>query len=107
MKKTSLLSLGLLVLLAAGCASQPLKIPTVTTAAYEKLGEGKGSATGLMLFAFIPIGQNERFVNAYNQAVKSKGGDALLDPVIKENWFWGYILDGYTTTITGTVIKYK
>jgi len=107
MKKTSLISLGLLALLAAGCVSQPLKIPSVTTTNYEKLGEGEGKATGIMLFNFIPIGQNERFVNAYNMAVKSKGGDALLDPVIKENWFWGYILDGYSTTITGTVIKYK
>ena len=107
MKKTSILSLGLLTLLAAGCVSQPLKIPTVTKTSYDTLGEGKGSATGLMLFNVIPIGQNERFINAYDAAVKSKSGDALLDPVIKESWFWGYILNGYTTEITGTVIKYK
>jgi hypothetical protein len=107
MKKTSVLLLGLLTVLAAGCASQPLRIPTVTTTAYEKLGEGEGSSTGLMLFNVIPIGQNKRFVNAYDAAVRSKGGDALLDPVIKESWFWAYILNGYTTKITGTVIKYK
>ncbi len=56
---------------------------------------------------FALIGQNERFVRAYEDAVKSKGGDALIDPVIKESWFWGYILNGYTAEITGTVIKYK
>jgi hypothetical protein len=106
MKKTSLLSIGLLALITAGCASQPLKIPTITKS-YDTLGEASGSATGLMLFNVIPIGQNERFVRAYDAAVKSKGGDALIDPVIKENWFWGYILDGYTTEISGTVIKYK
>ena len=107
MNKTSILLLTLLPLLWTGCASQPLRIPTVTKTPYDTLGEGKGSATGLMLFNIIPIGQNERFVNAYQAAVKSKGGDALLDPVVKENWFWGYILNGYTTEITGTVIKYK
>ena len=107
MKKVSILAIGLSAFLAAGCVSQPLKIPTVTKTSYEKLGEGKGSATGLMLFDVIPIGQNERFVRAYDAAVKSKGGDALIDPVITERWFWGYILDGYTTEITGTVIKYK
>lgn len=107
MKKISIISLGLLALFAAGCASQPLKIPTVTTSSYEELGQGEGKATGIMLGNIIPIGQNTRFVTAYNRAVKSKGGDALLNPVIKENWFWAYILDGYSTTITGTVIKYK
>lgn len=107
MKTKSILSLCILGLLGAGCVSQPLKIPTALNKPYDTLGEGKGSATGLMLFNVIPIGQNERFVNAYDNAVKSKGGDALLDPVIQENWFWGYILNGYSTEITGTVIKYK
>jgi len=99
--------LALLGCLVAGCVSQPLKIPTVTKASYDVLGEGKGGATGLMLFDVIPIGQNERFVRAYDAAVKSKGGDALLDPEITEHWFWGYILNGYSTEIKGTVIKYK
>ncbi len=87
MKRTSILSLGLLTFLTAGCVSQPLRIPTVTKTSYEALGEGKGSATGIMLFNFIPIGQNERFVNAYDAAVRSKGGNALIDPVIKERVF--------------------
>jgi hypothetical protein len=107
MKKRLITSCGLLALLAAGCASQPLKIPTPANRPYDTLGEGTGSATGLMLFGLIPIGQDERFVRAYDAAVKSKGGDGLIDPVIEENWFWGYILDGYTTHITGTAIKYK
>src|SRR6266581_2647172 len=106
-KTTALISFAFLAILAVGCASQPLKIPTVTKTNYETLGEGKGGATGLMLFNVIPIGQNERFVKAYEAAVKSKGGDALVDPVISEHWFWGYILNGYSTEVTGTVIKYK
>ena len=97
----------MLLIGAVGCVSQPLKISTPKQQNYEVLGEGHGNATGLMLFNIIPIGQNERFVRAYDQAVKSKGGDDLINPVITENWFWGYILNGYSTTIEGTVIKYK
>ena len=100
---------GAVGLLAAGCMSQPLKFPTVdhvNTTKYQVLGEAQGEATGIMLFQFIPIGQNERYVRAYDQAVKSKGGDALIDPTIEENWFWGYILNGYQTRVKGTVIKY-
>jgi hypothetical protein len=111
MKKINVvLSLGSLALLAAGCVSQPLKFPTaeqVGSKPYEIVGEGKGEATGLMLFGFIPIGQNERFVRAYNTAVTSQNGDALINPEIQENWFWGYVLNGYQTHIKGTVIKYK
>src|SRR5436190_9760244 len=106
-RSTTILSLGLLGLLTGGCASQPLKIPTVTKTNYETLGEGKGGATGIMLFNLIPIGQNERFVRAYEAAVKSKGGDALLNPEISERWFWAYMLNLYRTTVRGTVIRYK
>ena len=110
MKKiTKILFSAGLGLLAAGCFTQPLTFPTVekvTTTKYTVLGEGQGEATGIMLFQLIPIGQNERYVRAYDAAVKSKGGDALINPTIDENWFWGYILNGYQTRVKGTVIKY-
>ncbi len=74
---------------------------------YDVLGEGEGSSVGIMLFDVIPIGQNERFERAYKDAIFSKNGDALINPVISERWFWAYILNGYITTVKGTVIKYK
>ena len=96
-----------IVVFAIGCASAPLEISNIRSNEYEKLGEGKGSAVGIMLFDVIPIGQNDRFERAYQAAVESQGGDTLLNPVISEKWFWGYILNGYITTVSGTVIKFK
>ena len=94
---------------AFGCASNPLEISTLQNKTSDKdyrvLGPGEGGAVGIMLFGFIPIGQNTRFERAYEEAVKSKGGDRLIDPVITENWFWGMILNGYITKISGTVVK--
>ena len=104
------LSLGIVGLLAAGCVSQPLKFPTteeLSKQKYDVLGEAEGEATGLMLFQFIPIGQNERYVKAYDKAVQSKGGDALINASVQENWFWAWVLNGYQTHVRGTVIKYK
>jgi hypothetical protein len=83
-----------------------MRIPQVP-AQYEVLGEGEGSSTGIMLFQFIPIGQNDRFERAYYYAVESKGGDALMNVVVTEDWFWAWLLNGYKTTVRGTVIKYK
>jgi hypothetical protein len=98
-----------LLVLALGCASVPVQMvsPSVDSSKYEVLGEGTGSATGIMLFQFIPIKQNYRFERAYNDALSSRGGTKLLNPVISERWFWGYVLNGYTTTISGTVVKEK
>jgi hypothetical protein len=108
MKTLILVVLSLSILTAYGCSSTPLTIPTaLQRGEYQELGPGEGSARGIMLGQLIPIGQNDRFVRAYNEAVRSKGGDALLNPVITEKWFWAYILNGYTTTVKGTVIKYK
>jgi hypothetical protein len=98
---------SLLAALLVGCAGVPVEMTSVKGSDYEVLGEGEGSATGIMLFNFIPIGQNQRFQKAYNAAVASKGGDYLLNPEISERWFWAYILNGYTTTVRGTVVKAK
>lgn len=98
---------SLLMIISFGCASTPLKISNLKPGNYEVLGEGEGTATGIMLFQLIPIGQNKRFVNAYEKAVNSKGGDALIDMEISEQWFWAYILNAYETTVKGTVVKRK
>ncbi len=74
---------------------------------YEVIGKAEGRATGIMLFNFIPIGQNVRFQRAYNQAVTEGQGDDLLSPEIDERWFWAYVLNGYVTHVKGDVIKYK
>jgi hypothetical protein len=95
------------ILVSTGCHSEPLKITRIGDRQYEVLGEGSGAATGIMLFNVIPIKQNTRFVRAYQAAVDSVGGDALIDFEIKEQWFWAYVLNGYITRVKGTVVKLK
>lgn len=103
------LLLLLCVLMLFGCSGAPLRIPTpakvIEGTDYQVLGYGEGSSTGIMLFQFIPIGQNDRFGEAYNRAVLSRGGTRLIDPSIEESWFWAYILNGYKTKVSGTVVK--
>ncbi len=98
-----------LITFAAGCAGMPVQMtsPAVDSSKYETLGEGMGRAHGLMLFHCIPINQNERFERAYYGAIRSKGGDKLLNPAISERWWFGVLINGYITTITGTVVKEK
>ena len=95
--------------LLAGCVSMPMNLNTPPNLQegkdYTVLGEGEGSAVGIMLFNLIPINQNQRFQNAYDEAVQSKGGDRLINPIIEERWFWAYLLNGYIFKIKGTVVK--
>ncbi|MFW8695344.1 hypothetical protein, partial [Mesorhizobium japonicum] len=74
---------------------------------YTVLGPSEASATGVMLLGMIPIGQNSRFLRAQNEAILAKGGDAMINTRIQEDWFWAWILSGYTTHVSGDVIKLK
>lgn len=103
MKKILLFSLLLIFMIS--CTSIPLRIENIDTDQYEILGEASAKATGIMLFNLIPIKQNTRFKRAYDAAVRSKGGDFLIDVEVSERWFWAYILNGYITTVKGTVVK--
>lgn len=107
-KAIFLFALCMAILGIYGCAGVPLKLANqADEMKYDILGESEGSCIGIMLFQLIPINQNFRFQCAYNEAVSSKGGDALINVEIQENWFWAYILNGYRTTVKGTVIKFR
>ena len=102
----TLVILSLLVI-AAGCSSVPKRMGAIKGRDYEVLGKAKGKAGGIMLFQFIPIGQNTKIRDAYENAIERLGGDDLINPVIAESWWWGYIMNGYRVKIEGDVIRYK
>ncbi len=89
----------------AGCTGTPMKTQNYTPEQYTVIGHSEGKATGLMLLGVIPIQQNNRFVRAQNAAIKAKGGDALINTQVQEKWFWAWVLNGYTTTVSGDVVK--
>ena len=97
----------LLGLTLVGCNGTPMKSVHYDSSEYTVLGNSQGVATGVMLLGIIPIRQNDRFVRAQHDAIKAFGGDALINTEVQESWFWGYILNAYTTKVSGDVIKLK
>lgn len=95
------------VLSLAGCTGTAMKTHQYDSNQYTVVGHSEASATGVMLFGLIPIGQNSRFVRAQTSAIQAKGGDALINTQVQEKWFWAWVLNGYTTTVSGDVIKLK
>lgn len=98
---------AVLGLALAGCTGTAMKTQQYDSSQYTIVGHSEASATGLMLFGLIPIRQNSRFVRAQDAAIKAKGGDAMINTQVQENWFWAWVLTGYTTTISGDVVKLK
>lgn len=99
---------ALLLFSTAACHSSQVKLPTAAVGGSEKaLGHTEGSSVGIMLFGFIPIGQNSRFENAYLEAVQNGGGTRLTDVVISERWFWAYVLNGYIFKVEGTAVAHQ
>ena len=97
-----------LVLTITTCHSVPLTIASAPVGPNEqRLGTREGSSTGIMLFGFIPINQNNRFVNAYHQALAQSGGTRLVDVTIEERWFWAWVLNGYIFHVKGTGVIEK
>ena len=101
------LTVALLVSTAA-CHSTRVHIPTAPIGPKEKsLGPTWGDDVGLLLLGFIPIGQNERFVAAYNEAVQKAGATRLTDVTISERWWWGMVIHVYVFNVEGTAVKNK
>lgn len=94
-------------LVLAGCTGTPMKTPQYDSSQYSIVGKSEATATGVMLLGFIPIQHNDRFVRAQKSAIEARGGDAMINTQVQESWFWGYILNGYTTKVSGDVIKLK
>ncbi len=102
-------SLILVVLAGVGCTGTPLKIQTAPLQPNEEIiGPVHGNCTGIMLFGFIPIDQNDRFEGAYKEALSSvNGATRIVDVTIQEDWWWAYIMNGYNFHYTGTAVRAK
>lgn len=93
----------------SACSGKYYKLPSpeINSKNYEDLGTTQETATGVMLFGFIPIQQNNKLERAIDSAVASKGGDAMTNIQVRERWYWAYVLNLYKVDITGNVLKKK
>jgi hypothetical protein len=104
---SKIVACALVGLALAGCTGTPMKTKQYDSSQYTVVGHSEAKATGLLLFGMIPIRQNNRFVRAQNAAILAKGGDAMINTQVQEDWFWAWVLTGYTTKVSGDVVKLK
>jgi hypothetical protein len=96
----------LLVGLVSGCASDMNTIVAKPPVNAQKLGHVEGTATGSLLFTFIPIGENLRTKQAYaNALAKAPGATALQNVTLQEDWNWWFFGTSKIVTISGEAVK--
>jgi hypothetical protein len=98
-------------LLLVGCSSQVLNIKEPQkNRPYKELGVVTGSTSGMMIFGFIPVRQNDRMTRAYEaayqQAVEKYNADGLVDVKISERWYNFVVFLRFRLTVEGQAIKY-
>lgn len=96
----------LLICLVSGCASDLNMIVAKPPVNPHKLGRVEGTATGNLLFACIPIGENSRTRRAYaNALANAPGATTLTDVTLQEDWDWWFFGTSRVVTISGEAVK--
>jgi len=96
-----------IILFLAGCTAVPQKLSTpVAPESVQELGYGSCKKCSFILIGVIPIKFSSMTTRAYECVVEEKAGDALINPEIKESYFWiPYAGQIFCTTVSGTVVK--
>lgn len=109
--KTAFLGLCAMALLATTACSTcvgiaPSTTPITENDSYVTIGKAKGTCSGY-IWLFIPTYPDNQSEIARNDALKSSGGDALIE-VTEEYKFTTFLLfTKVKTTVEGTAIKIK
>jgi hypothetical protein len=89
-KKILMLAI-VLGLLMIGCASKTLNVrtpPADFSTSCQVLKDVEATGWGLLLWGVIPIGSNDRFDNAYQEALGSAGATHLIDVKLVDHWYY-------------------
>ena len=113
MKKLILLIIIILQLSITSCFYSKVKPISVSSSSheikseYEVLGDAEGFSSAFKLLWFIPVTPKMSLDNAIDDAIRSKGGDALIEVTAQsenEKWIVGTI-DGIR--VYGKAIRFK
>ena len=97
-------SLGLLmatILLATGCTSTRISLPTGPVPNYDESRPRHISAqtSGFQLLLFFPIMVNSRYDRAWEQLKLSAGRDYIADVTVQDSWTYGFVGTVYSVRL--------
>lgn len=113
-RRNGLPGIVLAALLAAtgfGCAHAPGGITDSTTPIegrrFLKLGRAKGTDSRVMLFGILPVSGSNSTRTALESAVRSRGGDAMIEVTVESYTIYLVLFSKVTTVVEGEVIRFQ
>lgn len=104
------LTAGLLSVMLAGCAGDPVRIASVTDVSRIDRTRGRritAEAGGFQLLLVIPINVNSRQRRAYEELLLKAAGDEIADLKVTEQWAYGFVGTTYWTVMEATAYPRK
>ena len=105
------LIVGVLALAVSGCMTYPISLSGTSTYIggndrVTEIGPASGSAFGGVVFG-LPIGEPNQVGNALKRALKSSGGDALIEVKVEYKIYNLMIGTLMRTKVYGTAVKVR
>lgn len=101
---------GLAALVLAGCAHVPGGIADSSTPIdgrqYTRLGYAKGRDSRVLLFGFLPVSGSNSTRAALQDAIRSRGGDAMIEVTVENYSMYWVLFSKVTTYVEGEVIRF-
>jgi hypothetical protein len=95
----------LAVTTALGCSGTLVRVAPRPPEDATVLGPTRGSGCGMLLLDLIPIGVNGRVERAYAEALRARGGTALVDTTVTDRWYYAVLGTLHCTDVEGTAIR--
>ena len=108
---TAIIAAVLVLTLLSGCVMAPGGVAASSTPIngreYIQLGYAKETDSRFYLLGLIPITGANTSRDAIDEAVRSRGGDALINVTVESYAQWWIVVTRFTTRVEGDVIRFK
>ncbi|MCP4630710.1 MAG: hypothetical protein GY850_45440 [bacterium] len=109
--KLSVLAAVFSLFIVSGCAHYPGGLAPSTTPLegkeYDILGPAKGQDNRVSLLGILPITGSNHTRNAVADALKSSGGDALINVTVESVIRYWILWSNHKTLVHGDAIKFR
>jgi len=74
---------------------------------YSNLGRVVKTDSRIYLLGFLPISDSNTTQDAIDLALKSRGGDAMINVTVESYTQWWILFSRFTTRVEGNVIRFE
>ncbi len=102
---------AMIIIFAAGCTHTPGGVAAsnvpINGRTYIDLGKTKACDSSISLLGILPITGSNSTADAIEEAIASRGGDAMVNLTVECYSQWWILFTRHTTRVVGNVIQFQ